>query len=135
MKGILPDNDIHGYVSFLVRIWQSNAWREVWDSLALNVYTFDDLGLSLEATDSEIWHACQAAAAVLVTANRNDDGAESLAATIRAHGLATSLPVITLANVKRMHKDRAYAKGVAERALERLLDIENYRGVGRIYLP
>ena len=40
-----------------------------------------------------------------------------------------------LADPGRVLNDRAYAEGVAEMLLERLLDIDLYRGVGRIYLP
>jgi hypothetical protein len=32
-------------------------------------------------------------------------------------------------------RDKAYAERVAERLLDYLMTIENYRGVGRLYVP
>jgi hypothetical protein len=71
----------------------------------------------------------------LFTANRNQKGDDSLEATIRRENTPTSLPVLTLANAKRFEESREYAERVATRLLEYLLDIETYRGSGRLYLP
>lgn len=72
---------------------------------------------------------------VLITGNRNDDGPDSLEATLRRANSPACLPVFTLANPKRIYKDREYAFQVAVKFLEYFLDIENYRGVGRLYVP
>ena len=72
---------------------------------------------------------------ILITSNRNDDGPDSLEATIRTHGTPHSLPVFTLADAKRVLKERSYAELVADRLLEYLFDIEGLRGAGRLYLP
>jgi hypothetical protein len=45
------------------------------------------------------------------------------------------LPVLTLANAERIRTDKRYAEQTAVRLLEYLLDIENYRGTARIYVP
>jgi hypothetical protein len=45
------------------------------------------------------------------------------------------LPVITLADSRRIYKDRAYAQHTAEALLEYLIDIESLRGTGRLYIP
>ncbi|HWG45363.1 MAG TPA: hypothetical protein VN688_21550 [Gemmataceae bacterium] len=37
--------------------------------------------------------------------------------------------------VNRINHSRAYAERVVERLLEYLIDIDNYRGTGRLYLP
>jgi hypothetical protein len=39
-----------------------------------------------------------------------------------------------LANPIRCAQDRAYAAQVAEQMLEYLVDLENYRGVGRMFV-
>ena len=75
------------------------------------------------------WHV------VLVTANRNDAGPESLESTIQHQNTPQSLPVFTLANDQRVLRDRQYAETVADRLIEALFDIDSYRGIGRIYLP
>ena len=72
---------------------------------------------------------------VLVTANRDDAGPESLEATIQHQNTPQSLPVFTLANDQRVLRDRQYAETVADRLIEALFDIGSYRGTGRIYLP
>jgi hypothetical protein len=72
---------------------------------------------------------------VLITGNRNKDGADSLAATIQVFGENTSLPVMTLADSKLVNVSNAYANRVVDRMLRYLLDIENVRGTGRLWLP
>ena len=69
------------------------------------------------------------------TANRNDEGADSLEATIAQENTAQSLLVFTLSNDQRVLRDRLYAERVADRLLEVLFDMDSYRGAGRIYLP
>ena len=81
-----------------------------------------------------MWHICQAHELVLFTANRNRDRPDSLEATIERYNQETSLPVVTIADLRRFGRDREYATDVAERALGYLLEIENHRGTGRIYV-
>ncbi len=78
---------------------------------------------------------CQRAQVVLVTANRNDAGPESLEATIQHHNTPQSLPVFTLANDQRVLRDRPYAETVADRLIAALFDIDSYRDTARIYVP
>ena len=135
MKGILPDVDVIGQCIALTRIWASPTWRTIWDELDTIVATFDDVGLSFDAQDIVVWQFCQAWQLVLVTGNRNLHGDHSLEATIRTYCKSDSLPVITLADEKRILRERDYAELVAERLLDYLLNIEDYRGVGRLYVP
>lgn len=93
------------------------------------------MGLRLDASDREVWTVCQREQIVLLTANRNDEGPESLEATIQQQNAAQSLPVFTLSNDQRVLRDPFYAERVADRLLETLFDIDSYRGTGRIYLP
>jgi hypothetical protein len=135
MRAILGDVNVQGHVGILVHILESATWREIWAGLNLSVLTFADLGLERDATDDVIWQTCQREQAVLITANRNDDGPTSLEATLRSHNTATSLPVLTVADVERVRQSRNYAERVVESLLEYLLDIDSYRGTGRLYLP
>jgi hypothetical protein len=82
-----------------------------------------------------IWQKCHKEQLVLLTANHNEKGAESLEFTIRSFNQPNSLPVFTLANQARMTKDRIYAGRVADQFLEYAFDIDNLRGTGRLYLP
>lgn len=72
---------------------------------------------------------------VLITSNRNQDDADSLETAIRDRGTTDSLPVLTISDPDRFHTDRNYVDKVVEALLDILLDIEVYRGTGRLYLP
>ena len=48
--------------------------------------------------------------------------------------MPTSLPVLTIGSLDRF-SDREYREQCAVRLVDILLDLENYRGVGRIFIP
>jgi hypothetical protein len=135
VPAILADINIQRHVAILRRIWESDQWRELWTSLALPVYTFKDVGLPAEASDAVVWHLGQQRQLLLITANRNKDGEDSLEATVRAANTPSSLPVFTLADANHFRQSKPYAERVAEKLLEYLLDIDAYRGTGRMYVP
>jgi hypothetical protein len=135
VKGILGDANIQGHLDVLRFIWESAAWQEVWHSLALTINTFTELGLSVDDSDAVIWDYCQQRALALLTANRNEDGPDSLEATIRDRNTPTSLPVFTLADADRVYQSKLYAERVAVKLLEYFQDIDLLRGTGRMYVP
>jgi hypothetical protein len=135
MRGILADINVGAQVRALLSICTSDTWRDLWNDLGLAVESFPNLGLPYNAPDGLIWTTCQREGLVLITGNRNDDGPDSLEATIRNENQADSLPVITIADTDRALQDRLYAEKVAERLLERLIAIDDFRGTGRIYVP
>lgn len=101
----------------------------------MDIESFRSLGFDRQMPDDELWRACQGDGLVLVTGNRNKDGPTSLEAVIGAENTPTSLPVITVANLKRVTTDRAYAEATALRLLERLIDMPLLLGAGRLYIP
>jgi hypothetical protein len=135
VNGILADANCEGHLALLLRLFQEGWRHDVWESLHLPPVSLVDLGLQLDASDRDLWEACQREQVVLLTANRNDVGPDSLEATIQQHNTPTSLPVFTLANEQRVLRDRLYAAAVADRLLEFLFDIDRYRGTGRLYVP
>jgi len=135
VKGILADANCAGHLALLLRLFQQYWRQEVWEFLRLAQVSFADLGLLPGASDREVWEVCQREQVVLVTANRNDEGPESLESTIQQQNTPQSLPVFTLANDQRVLRDRQYAETVADRLIEVLFDIDSYRGTGRIFLP
>ncbi|MFI5459574.1 MAG: ACP S-malonyltransferase [Isosphaerales bacterium] len=135
MKGILADNDSEGLLEVILHIWSSNTWRDLWNDLGLSVESFLALGLSPESSDALIWRTCQEEKLVLITGNRNADGVDSLEMVIRVENQPDSLPAVTLANPKRILKDRIYAEKAAEKLLDYLTRIDDFRGAGRIYAP
>jgi hypothetical protein len=135
VKAILGDYNLQGHTRLLVGLWEQEPWRLFWKSLALQLHTFPQLGLSPQTPDNEIWRLCQREQIVLLTANRNQDGPDSLEAVIRAENQPDSLPVFTISNADRLFVSRDYATRVAERLLEYLLYIDNVRGSGRLFVP
>ena len=135
MRAILADNNIRGHVRALSLILEGEDWREVWASLGLSVLYLHDVGLVPTVSDAILWHTCQQQQIVLLTTNRNALGPDSLEVTLRTHNKPDSLPVLTLADPDRVLHSRAYAERVVERLLEYLIDMDNYRGTGRLYLP
>ena len=71
----------------------------------------------------------------MLTANRNDEGPHSLEATIRALTIPSSLPVLTIADPELVLASRDYAERVAIQVLQYLLDLDHFRGVGRLFVP
>ncbi|MBI3823569.1 MAG: hypothetical protein HY289_12940 [Planctomycetes bacterium] len=135
MRAIMADNDIQGQMHILMLILESEAWRDVWIALKLSVRTFADLGLTTGVSDADLWHACQKEGIVLITGNRNEEGPDSLEATIQASNTPMSLPVVTLSDANKVIFSPAYAGQAAERILEYLMDIDNVRGTGRLWAP
>ncbi len=82
-----------------------------------------------------LWQVRQQQEIILITANRNDKGADSLESAIRTMNTVHSLPVFTIANARQVLHNRAYAERVVESLLDYLIDIDNFRGTGRLYLP
>jgi hypothetical protein len=119
----------------LLRLLTSAAWYEVWHELAVSVESFASLGLPENLPDAALWQLCQTQQIILITGNRNKVGPDALEAVIERHNTPTSLPVLTIGAPPRVLSSRAYAEGVATRLLEVLLDVEQYRGAGRLYLP
>lgn len=135
MAGIMADHNIEGQFEALLRIWTADAWRGLWDSLAVEIGSFDQLGLPYDTSDRRLWQVCQQHDIVLITANRNDDGPDSLEATIHNLNHSLSLPVFTIANPELVLTSPDYAERVAMQVLEYLLTLDGLRGTGRLWVP
>ena len=112
MPAIMADHDIEGQVRALLRLLTSAAWYEVWHGLAMRVESFASLGLPENTPDAALWQFCQTQQIILITGK-----------------------VLTIGAPPRVLSSREYAERVATRLLEVLLDVEQYRGTGRLYLP
>jgi hypothetical protein len=131
----LADVNIEGHVARVLSLMRSEYWRDLWDHLDIRARTFRDAGLSRNDPDVRVWQICQQQQLYMVTNNRNDDGPDSLEATIRAFNVATSLPVFTLSDADRVFDSKDYAASVVESLFDRLMRIDTLHGTGRIYLP
>jgi hypothetical protein len=135
VRAILADANIQGQVAGLVHYIERTDWCEYWTYLGLSLQTFADLNLHPDSPDAEIWRVCQRENLVLLTANRNEDGPDSLQTTIRTESTPESLPVLTISDIRRLQNSGEYAERVVTKLFEVLLNIDGVRGTGRLYLP
>ena len=135
MTGIMADHNLEGHFVVLLRLWTSDALVALWESLALEVESFARLGMPSNMSDRELWQLCQQREIVSLTANRNDEGPDSLEATIRDLNTLSSLPVMTIADPELVLTSQDYAERVAIQVLEYLVDLDNFRGTGRLFVP
>jgi hypothetical protein len=135
MPRIMADHNVEGHLQALITIWSSPAWGDVWQGMKCDLESFERQGIAADTSDTDLWEHCQKHEIVLLTGNRNAEGADSLEAAITSLGTARSLPVITIGDPDRMLRERDYAQRVAAQMLEYLLDLENLRGTGRLYVP
>ena len=135
MPAIMADHDIEGQMQVLLRLLTSLEWHALWTELAIRVESFTSMRVPANISDVALWQLCQTHEVVLLTGNRNQAGPESLETTIQLASTPKSLPVLTIAEPQRILRSRAYAQRVVERLVEYLIDVENLRGTGRLYLP
>jgi len=135
MPAIMADHDVEGHLQVLLRILTSAEWGEVWSELAYTVESFVSLDIPYSMTDLELWHTCQTRQIVLITGNRNKAGLDSLTSAIQQFNSSSSIPVLTIGDPPRILSSRDYAESVVSRLLEYLVDLDNIRGTGRLYLP
>jgi hypothetical protein len=93
---------------------------------------------SRDIRDRSLWEHCQRDGWVLLTENRNDDGPDSLQATLNDSWRIGSLPVLILSNKGRFEYDRTYAERVASDIAEVLFAISQegeFRDQPRIWVP
>jgi hypothetical protein len=132
---VLADVNIEGHVERIVRRMQSPEWLDFCQEIVPRYVTFAEVGLHRRSTDAEIWQKCQAEGLVLITNNRNRDGADSLEETIRTKNHLDALPVLTLSDADRVLESSIYLDRVVASAFEKLLDLDTRRGAGRLFLP
>lgn len=135
MPVVLIDANIEGHAAQVWMRMQTDQWRGLTAALDVTFQTFRDAGLDPASADDVVWRFCQGQGFYLLTSNRNEEGAESLEATIRREGTATTLPVFTLPLPDRVYRSPAFLERVVERLLDFILFADNIRGTGRLYLP
>jgi hypothetical protein len=128
---ILVDHDIEGQVLILWGVLAAEGWL---DLCSLQLVTFAVVGLPVDSSDRMVWRFAQTHGMVLLTHNRNMNDEDSLEQTIREENTPMSLPVITIGRVERL-RERSYRERCVVRLIEIGLEIEQYLGTGRIFIP
>lgn len=83
-------------------LWSALATSGWLDFDLVRLMTFADTGLPFASTDRAVWRFVQEQGMLLLTGNRNMDGADSLEQTIREENHPAALPVITIARPDRI---------------------------------
>jgi hypothetical protein len=132
---ILLDENIDGYGEYLSQFVFSSTWSDISTLLEVRIVNFEDVGLAKGSPDEQVWEFCQQQRFYLLTDNRNQHKPDSLETMIRTRTQSTSLPVFTISDLHRFRSEREYVDTIVAKLLEYLMDLDNLRGAGRLYLP
>ena len=128
----LVDHNLEKHAKVFVGNIANQGWLEV---MAIRFVHLNEVGLLVDSSDRDVWRTAQAKQMILVTANRRMRGKDALERVLREENTASSLPVITLGDADRFLAERDYRDQCVDRLLEITIDIENYLGVGRLFVP
>lgn len=131
MITVLSDHDIEGKVFLLWGAVTASGWLEL---MPMRLVRFRDVDLPPDSTDRVVWRFAQAQGMILLTNNRNMGGVDSLEQTLREENTASALPVLTIGNFDRII-ERAYREDCAARLLEIAVYLDEYLGIGRLFIP
>lgn len=127
----LIDHNLEGQAVILYGNIANQGWLTL---LPIRFVTFEELDIPVSSDDRIVWRCAQANQMILLTANRTMKGQDSLEEVIREENTIDSFPVLTIGNLDRI-EERDYRNRCADRIVEIVLDIKNYMGVGRIFIP
>ncbi len=128
----LIDHNLGGHAEILLGNIASQGWLEL---VSIRFITFKEMKLSIDSSDRIVWQIAQSNKMILLTANRSMKGEDSLEQVLREENTPESFPVITIGDADRFLADRVYRNRCVDRILEILLDIEDWMGVGRLFVP
>lgn len=128
----LVDHNLERHAIVLLGNIANQGWLEIFP---VRFVTFKEVELSVDSSDRIVWRVAQANQMILLTANRKMKGKDALEKVLREENSSTSLPVITIGNVDRVLDERDYRNQCVDRLLEIMIDVENYLGVGRLFIP
>ncbi|KOR36015.1 MULTISPECIES: hypothetical protein [Planktothricoides] len=128
---ILVDYNLNQEAILFAGILASRGWL---DLVSIRLITFADVGLPANSNDRAVWQFAQANRMILLTANRNAKGQDSLERVMREENTSTSFPIITIGDRSRV-SEYDYRDSCVEKLVEIVLDIQDYMGAGRLFIP
>jgi predicted nuclease of predicted toxin-antitoxin system len=127
----LVDYNLDGYAAVLLGILTKRGWLELF---SIEFVTFREADLSMDSSDRVVWNYAQTNQMMILTANRNMKGEDSLEQVMRQENTSTSFPILTISDLARMDESE-YRERCVDRLVEIVLELENYMGVGRLFIP
>jgi len=127
----LADHNVESQAKLIFGALNTEGWLEL---SPMRLVTLAEARLPEGSSDFYIWQVCQQRQMILLTANRSMHGADSLEAVLRTKVTTQSLPVVTIADPQRV-SEPAYLRRCVLRLVQIGLDLDSYRGTGRLYIP
>jgi predicted nuclease of predicted toxin-antitoxin system len=128
----LVDHNLRGHSIVLAGSLAANGWLEL---ISIRFVLFEEVGLAVTSDDRVVWQYAQDNQMILITANRSMKGKDSLEQVMREENTPTSLPVVTIGNIDRLMAEPAYRERCVDRLVDIVIDIEDYQGARRIFIP
>jgi hypothetical protein len=128
----LVDHNLRGHSVVLAGSFAASGWL---DLVSVSFVLFETVGLADDSNDRVVWRCAQANEMILITANRSMKGDDSLEQVMREENTEESLPVVTIANIDRLLAEPDYRDRCVNRLVDIVVDIEDYRGARRIFIP
>lgn len=133
MQIVLSDHNCEGQARAIFWVLAHHGYL---DLVPMELRLFADVGLAKDTNDEDVWRFCQYNDLLLLTGNRKTtDGLHSLEMVIRRDATPGSLPAITISSLRRVLNETDYRDRCAQRLAEIVFDIDNYRGLYRVYIP
>ena len=128
----LVDHNLRGHSVVLAGSLAASGWL---DLITIRFVLFEEVGLAVTSSDRVVWRYAQANQMILITANRSMKGKDSLEQVMREENTARSLPVVTIGNIDRLLTEPNYRDRCINRLVNLIVDIEDYQGARRIFIP
>ena len=128
----LIDHNLRGHSLVFFGAIASQNWLDI---VPIRFATFSEVNLSVDSDDRVVWRLAKKNDMILLTANRSMKGKDSLEQVMREENTSLSLPVVTISNADRLLNDSEYRDRCVNKLIEVVLDIDNYRGAKRIFIP
>jgi predicted nuclease of predicted toxin-antitoxin system len=128
----LVDHNLRGHSVVLAGSLAASGWLEM---VSIQFVLFEEVGLAATSDDRVVWRCAQENRMILITANRSMKGKDSLEQVMREENTPTSLPVVTIGNIDRLMAEPDYRERCVDRLVDIVIDIEDYQGAQRIFIP
>lgn len=128
----LVDHNLRGHSVVLAGSLAASGWLEL---ISIRFVLFEEAGLAVTSDDRVVWQYAQDNQMILITANRSMKGKDSLEQVMREENTPTSLPIVTIGNIDRLMAEPDYRERCVDRLVDIVIDIEDYQGARRIFIP
>ncbi len=128
---ILVDYNLNRQAILLSGRLAIEGWLEI---VPIQLVTFTEIGIPSDSSDRFVWRFAQSNGMLLLTANRSAKGKDALEQVMREENTPTSFPILTISDPDRVNEYN-YRERCVDRLVEIVIDIRDYLGAGRLFIP